>query len=144
MVKVKISRDRALLDAPNRLMSSFCRSNIRRKGRDPYWRGTCGRRDLPTFQFCIQDDRHVLPTVVLRDEPTETRAAARAREMLQESPHHLAVEYSVDEPPSFEDEPRRAGCNHGFGTLALSLLRELAQSDPGMSRRLSAFGLDKD
>jgi len=54
---------------------------------------------MRTFTFFVRDDRYRVPTMAIVMVGSMKRAAALARERLEESAHHLNVEICEDDEP---------------------------------------------
>jgi hypothetical protein len=52
---------------------------------------------MRTFHFFIEDERYTVPTLAIVTVRDERRALELARQRLEESPHHLAVEVCEDD-----------------------------------------------
>jgi|GEM_PF-4643679 len=49
------------------------------------------------FSFFIQDARYSVPSLLISAQPDANRAKQLARQLLYNSPHHLAVEICLDD-----------------------------------------------
>lgn len=76
---------------------------------------------MRTFNFFIEDDRYIVPTLAFATTSDQQRALELAKLRLDESPHHLAIDVFEDDKPAAHfvrgGEPRSLRCDDGRAAI---------------------------